>query len=320
MLRWNINSFILIGLCLLLRPAGAQDNLTVGQYIDRYKDIAMEEMRQYRIPASITLAQGILESSSGNSRLAREANNHFGIKCHKGWTGKTFHQDDDEKNECFRKYGTAEESYKDHSVFLSTRDRYSLLFDLDIMDYKGWAHGLKQAGYATNPRYPELLIRIIEENDLTRFDREFEKRGKAGGDETREEGADVNAASGEAVPEFEFAGRGGIDRVLFRNNGKLFILAREEDDIWKIADEFGIYAWQVREYNELKNSDLLIAGEKVYLERKKRKSELEKHTALEGETLRDIAQDYGVRLGSLARRNGLEPGDRLKEGMIIRLR
>jgi len=151
-------------------PGFSQKKITVEEYIDKYQDLAISEMKKHRIPASIKMAQAILESGSGNSELAVKANNHFGIKCHKGWTGKTYHKDDDEKDECFRKYKSPEDSYRDHSHFLTSRDRYKSLFDLEITDYKGWAYGLKQAGYATNPRYPELLIRIIEVNGLTRLD------------------------------------------------------------------------------------------------------------------------------------------------------
>jgi len=140
-----------------------QRKMSREEYIDLYKDVAISEMRQYKIPASITLAQGILESGCGGSVLAIEANNHFGIKCHKEWTGGRFYYDDDEKNECFRVYADARESYHDHSLFLTTRERYNNLFTLKITDYKGWAHGLKSAGYATNPQYAPLLIKIIEE-------------------------------------------------------------------------------------------------------------------------------------------------------------
>ena len=139
-------------------------------YIQRFKDIAVQEMNKYGIPASITLAQGILESGNGNSSLAREANNHFGIKCGSEWRGKTILKDDDQKDDCFRVYSNPEESYRDHSEFL-LRKRYAALFELDKNDYKGWAHGLKQAGYATNPKYADLLINIIERHDLTLFDR-----------------------------------------------------------------------------------------------------------------------------------------------------
>ena len=144
--------------------------LTREQYINKYKNIAVKQMQKHKIPASITLAQGCLESGDGNSALARNANNHFGIKCHDGWKGRTFRQDDDERNECFRKYDNAVDSYTDHSYFLTSRPRYNSLFDLKITDYKGWAHGLKAAGYATNPKYAQLLINIIEEYKLYKYD------------------------------------------------------------------------------------------------------------------------------------------------------
>lgn len=160
---------MLLMMVLLAAGANAQ-KLTRQQYINKYKDIAIEQMHKYKIPASIILAQGCLESGDGNSALARKANNHFGIKCHDGWRGKKFRQDDDAKNECFRKYKNAIDSYTDHSYFLTSRPRYNSLFDLPITDYKAWAHGLKAAGYATNPKYAKLLIDIIEEYELYKYD------------------------------------------------------------------------------------------------------------------------------------------------------
>ena len=149
----------------------SEPRMSKTDYVGQYADQAIREMHASGVPASITLAQGMLESDFGNSPLAKYANNHFGIKCHKGWEGPTFIQDDDEKNECFRKYYEAYESYKDHSEFLRTRDRYATLFDLKTTDYKGWAKGLKKAGYATNPKYADLLIRIIEDNELYKYDK-----------------------------------------------------------------------------------------------------------------------------------------------------
>lgn len=145
-------------------------NLTREQYINKYKDIAVTQMHKHKIPASITLAQACLESDNGNSTLARKANNHFGIKCHNAWKGKRFKHDDDAKNECFRKYKNAKDSFTDHSYFLISGNRYNSLFDLKITDYKAWAHGLKAAGYATNPKYAKLLIDIIEEYRLYELD------------------------------------------------------------------------------------------------------------------------------------------------------
>tara|TARA_X000000368_G_C23026234_1_gene710300 strand:+ start:346 stop:1221 length:876 start_codon:yes stop_codon:yes gene_type:complete len=162
--------FILYIFCVVVSSA---QNKT-QKYIDKYSQIAVDEMNRYNIPASITLAQGILESGNGESRLATEGKNHFGIKCHANWNGGTIIADDDEKGECFRKYLAVSDSYRDHSLFLSERDRYSFLFKYKKKDYKKWAKGLKKAGYATNPKYPTLLIDLIEKYDLSRFDKETE--------------------------------------------------------------------------------------------------------------------------------------------------
>lgn len=301
----------------------SQQKITVGEYINLYKDLAVEEMKKYKIPASITLAQGILESSSGNSPLAREANNHFGIKCHKEWTGKTFHQDDDEKHECFRKYKSPEESYHDHSYFLTSRDRYKGLFDLEITDYKGWAHGLKQAGYATNPRYPDLLIKIIEENGLDAYDRAATQPLADGGQAKKSPGSTVTSlesVAATAVPAvFEISGRGGNDRMIFLNNKVKFILAREGDEVYRIAKEFEIYTWQVRQYNNLKKDEPLVPGQKVYLEKKRPKSTYSRHIVTDGETMQSISQDYGVRLKILCRKNEITADKKLEAGQVILL-
>ena len=157
-------SFKLLALTIISFPSfcWAQTRTSPTDYINKFKEIAMQEMRTHKIPASITLAQGCLESSYGNSRLAKEGNNHFGIKCKKSWTGKVMYEDDDAIGECFRAYSDAASSYSDHSMFLLNNPRYGFLFQLSISDYKGWARGLRQAGYATNPKYPQLLINTYE--------------------------------------------------------------------------------------------------------------------------------------------------------------
>ena len=155
---------------LLVAVGSNAQKLTRQQYIDKYKDVAIKQMHKYKIPASITLAQACLESGDGNSTLARKANNHFGIKCHDGWKGKKIKQNDDKRRECFRKYDNAMDSFTDHSHFLTSRSRYNSLFDLPITDYKAWAHGLKACGYATNRKYAKLLIDIIEEYELYKYD------------------------------------------------------------------------------------------------------------------------------------------------------
>ena len=318
--RLTLAFFCLLPFASLFAQSTSSEEV-VQNYIERFKYVAIREMKVYGIPASITLAQGILESNAGRSELAVMANNHFGIKCHKEWTGKTFHQDDDEKNECFRKYKSAMESYRDHSDFLITRDRYNFLFDLEINDYMGWAYGLKEAGYATNPRYPEMLIRIIEENGLAKLDEGGSQQLAVGGQrsEVGNQQSELRTQNSE-LKTHEIFGRGGNDRVIFLNNGIKFILAREGDDFYRIADEFGIYAWQVREYNELKKADVLVPGQKVYLERKKAKAASKWHKVTEGETVQSISQDYGIRKKVLCRLNFISPDDRLKEGDLVRMR
>jgi LysM repeat protein len=327
---------IFVFLSLLCYTGRSQAIMTVQDYITQYKDLAIKEMQNYRIPASITLAQGILESENGNSPLALEANNHFGIKCHDEWTGKTYIHDDDLKKECFRKYGDVEDSYHDHSEFLTTRDRYKPLFELDITDYKGWAYGLKQAGYATNPRYPEILIRIIEENGLSELDKvgswqlavgsqkstvnSQQSTAKTQNSILRTPDSALSTQHSEPPSVFDIAGRGGNDRVIFINNNVKFILAREGDDFFKIANELGIYSWQIREYNDLTSSDKLTPGQKVYLERKKKKTNYYFHDVQPGETLYSISQDYGIRLNTLCRINDRQAGEELAEGERLKLK
>jgi hypothetical protein len=331
----------------------SQQLTTVDDYIELYADLAVEEMEKHGIPASITLAQGILESSCGNSPLAREANNHFGIKCHKEWTGKTYIQDDDEKDECFRKYERVEDSYRDHSEFLATRDRYKLLFDLAITDYKGWAYGLKQAGYATNPKYPELLIKIIEENGLDKYDKVGGQQSAAGGQQSAV-GSPQSTVGNEksqstqhsklknsnsklknsnsklktkdskllyGPPEsFELIDRSESGRNVFINNGVKFIYSREGDDCQSIAADFGIYTWQIYAYNDLPRGIEIKSGQKIYLERKKKRSVYDFHVVREGESLLEISALYGIRLKVLSRINDLEPGVKLTEGASLRLK
>ena len=246
-----------------------QEKVSSEAYIDLYKKIAIDKMNEYHIPASITLAQGILESGSGNSRLAKKANNHFGIKCHKGWTGKTFYMDDDAKDECFRKYNKVEDSYRDHSLFLTQRGRYTFLFEYDTKDYKSWAYGLKKAGYATNPKYPELLIRIIEKYDLAQYD--SGKIGKKRHHKKTDE-PDISDVAASVTAELMEAGKTESGRPLFTNNGKKLILAKEGDTYYTIAKELNIYSWQLFTYNDVDKKHTIQAGELVFLEKKKRKA------------------------------------------------
>jgi hypothetical protein len=303
-------------------PLMVQSQVSNEEYIGRFKAIAMQKMQEYRIPASITLAQGILESGSGNSNLAVNANNHFGIKCH-GWTGRTFYMDDDEKNECFRAYDKPEESYHDHSLFLTSRPRYANLFELDIMDYKAWAQGLSKAGYATNPRYPELLIRIIERNELFLYD----QLAMGGVIAEAEKIAPKHQATAYQIREtvdpqlFEIVAYSILDRPIHINNDRRLIIARNGDSFHSIANEFSIFGWQVAKYNELDKKQEPVAGQILYLQRKKGKSHThEKHVVKVGESIHGISQLYGIRLRALQRRNNLPDEVQPVAGTVLKLR
>ncbi|MBW6491792.1 MAG: glucosaminidase domain-containing protein [Lentimicrobium sp.] len=300
--------------------------LAYKDYIEQYREIAVRKMKEYHIPASITLAQGILESGTGKSALAVEANNHFGIKCHKEWTGMTYTMDDDEKNECFRKYASAEESFDDHSYFLTSRPRYAGLFELDLSDYKGWAHGLKSAGYATNPRYAEILIRIIEENELFLYDNpdpellteKKDKKPKA----KKEVKQSLIASTGlKLTPtELTFVEVYDGNRNVYLNNGSKLTFARNGDDIYTISKDFGVHAFQILKYNELGKKESITEGQAIYIVPKKNKSKQSDHKVSEGETMRSISQYYGIKLNSLYRLNSMPSGHEPQAGAKIKLK
>ncbi len=298
----------------------AQRKYTTEEYIQTYKSIAIDKMKEYKIPASITLAQGILESGSGNSNLARKANNHFGIKCHKGWTGRTFYMDDDEKNECFRSYKKAEESYHDHSLFLTQRGRYSDLFKLKITDYKGWAKGLSKAGYATNPRYPELLIRIIERYDLAAYDKE----ALSGKSSREKKPIETKVKVTETPPkhsDFKVVDKSEQGRFIHENNGVKLIFAKSGDDINSLAKELHMYSWQFYKYNDLPKNASIKEGQLVYVQKKKRKSKTHHYHALQsGETLWDVSQLYGVKLKRIYKMNDWDESYRPAIGTAVKLR
>jgi len=290
-------------------------NAAVERYIQQYKDIAIREMLDYHIPASITLAQGILESNAGRSTLAVEAKNHFGIKCHKEWTGMTFYQDDDIKNECFRKYDDPFGSFRDHSSFLTLRERYRSLFNLDLSDYKGWANGLKSAGYATNPSYAQMLIKTIETFNLTRFDR-VEPPVLS-----RDSTYDLENPEKQLwLRRFRLTGKGGGDRNIFENNRLRMIIARQDDNLYLIARDLDVPVPKLLKYNELPYTTALKPGQIVYLEHKRRRAVTGYHIVQVDETLYSVSQLYGVKLKMLYKRNDLRQGVEPKTGTILRLR
>jgi hypothetical protein len=295
------------------------ERLSAEDYIRKYKVIAINEMNLHRIPASITLAQGLLETDNGNSELAWLANNHFGIKCKNDWTGKTYFKDDDEKDECFRKYDSPYESYVDHSLFLASRERYRSLFDLDIKDYEGWAKGLKAAGYATNPEYASRLIRIIEEHSLNVLDDQYIPNNVliVNGSEVSSDA--ILAFLQEAIDSVPSESFFSTFRRIYRNNDVKLILAQKNDSYYKIASDFGIYTYQIPKYNELPKRGAPGEGQIIYIERKKKSSPFDYHVVMYRQTMHDIGQKYAIRSKSLYKMNGMRREDQLAEGQLIRL-
>ncbi len=301
-------------------------------YIEMWHKTAIEQMIQYKIPASITLAQGILESANGNSRLAREAKNHFGIKCHNTWNGDTFFQDDDKKNECFRAYQSADESYKDHSLFLSGRKRYAALFDLSITDYKGWAKGLKSAGYATNPKYAHLLIDIIEKYDLSKFDNMQNEYYK---EQEKQKEKELSTKPPSSQPKvkhnhsnnsnYEITYEVGKNnhQTLQNHNGVKYILAKKGDTFYRLSKEFNLSIVQLYKYNEFNKKDVLKEGDIVYIapKRGRAKKGYEIYVCKTDMTLRDVSHKEGIKLKKLLKLNLMENPDRtLPKGTKVILR
>jgi LysM repeat protein len=293
-------------------PLQAQKT-TRGDYILEYKDIAIRQMEISGIPASIILAQACLESGDGNSTLALKGNNHFGIKCHE-WKGKSIYHDDDLKNECFRKYSKAEDSFKDHSDFLRFRDRYSFLFDLDPKDYKGWAYGLKQAGYATNPQYAQLLIGIIEEYRLYRYDSLATDIPPSPAE--IEISTRIHPTKGSPLYKIS------LYREVFTQNNTAYIIANEYDTYSSLAREYNLFTKEVLRFNDLEHDRKIEQGTIVYVERKKKQSakHLDKHVFEEGETMYGLSQRFGIRLKYLYKYNNLHIGMEPQPGEIINLR
>lgn len=327
-------------------------------YIEQFATLAVEEMYRSGVPASITLAQGLLESGYGLSELAVKGNNHFGIKCHNNWTGKKMYYDDDRKGECFRVYPSPEQSYRDHSDFLRYRDRYKFLFDYKVTDYKSWAHGLKKAGYATDPAYPKKLINLIETYKLYEYDRKPASFAKSDRKAKRnhekparkvkeekvkvEKPADpvaepeqesereqelpkspneieqVEALTNEQRQDFQFS----ISREVYTRNGVPFVKTVEGETLAMIAASNHLFVREILKFNDLLSDAALAPGTEVYLKPKKKQAVkgLDKHVVEGGDSMRGIAQRYGVRLKSLLKMNGMTEADVIRDGDIIKLR
>lgn len=293
-------------------------------YINQYKQIALEQQRLHNIPASITLAQGLLESAAGKSELATKANNHFGIKCTSDWKGESYRHDDETKQECFRKYRHAEESYEDHSKFL-LRDRYKPLFALSVQDYKGWARGLRECGYATDPKYPEKLIRIIEDYGLDKLVAEQPADKKKPSKDEPVYAADTI----EIVEEVTFEDRAKMDEVeLYHNlragyqDGLHFVVADQGDSFASLAFFLNMKEKTLRKYNDALDGRALCKGDRVYLFPKHNKAS-KKHPSYyvrKGDTAWSISQKFGIKMKSLYKLNGIPQNTPLVTRQKLRLR
>jgi hypothetical protein len=300
-MEFSVRRIMLVALlaALMVPAAYAQRrNMRYVEYINKYKELAVQQMKQYKIPASITLSQGLLESGAGTSELARKSNNHFGIKCGNSWNGRSVRHDDDARNECFRAYSHPSESYRDHSLFLTKSPRYASLFKLDITDYRGWARGLKKAGYATDPSYANRLITIIEDYELYKYDRQttYSKR-------------QISRKPWLLNP-----------HQVYISNDIAYVVARSGDSFELIGKEVGIGARSLAKYNELDKDYTLQNGDIVYLKQKHKKASKQYlvHVVHSGESMHSISQKYGIRLKNLYKMNKKdgdyvpEVGDRLR--------
>ncbi len=281
---------------------------TYELYIDKYSDLAIQHMDKYGIPASITLAQGILESGAGLSDLARRSNNHFGIKCHQGWSGSRVFAADDTPNDCFRSYSRVEDSYQVHSEFLVGSARYRALFDLSVTDYKGWARGLQQSGYATDRAYANKLIKLIEDYELYRFDDKKYRRGVSRSDREAIRSSETTRASWTHQP--------------YITHGLVYVIAVNGDTFGNIANEFGFSEKDLLKFNEVPEDFPLSEGDIVYFQKKKTRADkpYDYHTVQVGESMYSISQTYGIQLRNLYRLNKKSYEYIPEEGDILKLR
>jgi LysM repeat protein len=287
----------------------AQKKSAIEKYIKQYSSIAIYHQKKYGIPASITLAQGILESGAGLSTLTRTSNNHFGIKCHASWTGEKTYANDDKRHECFRKYKTAEDSYEDHALFLINGERYAFLFKLKRTDYVKWAKGLQEAGYATSKAYANSLIKIIEDYELYLFD--FNK--------TTEKKPESNKPAPPVPPRQEEI----IKRSIYKSQGGLqYTQAIANDNVENIATATGLKAKDILKFNEIPDDFPIQEGDIIYLVKKKKKAEKPNydHKVQIGESMHSISQKYGIQIKSLYKLNKKKDDYIPSEGDVLKLR
>ncbi|NOY36800.1 MAG: LysM peptidoglycan-binding domain-containing protein [Chlorobi bacterium] len=289
------------------------------EYIARYSGLAREEMKRTGIPASITMAQALLESDNGNSYLARKGNNHFGIKCHNGWNGRKIFYDDDKRHECFRRYASAEQSFRDHSDFIANGSRYAFLFDLDPRNFKGWAKGLKKAGYATHPHYDKMLIKIIEENRLYELD---DRKYTSALPSAKKKSGQPSVTPASALSEPEQFTIKNPGHPVYQNNRIDYIIVRSGDTMESLRKELDLLPWELGKYNELDQNAVLVPGQIIYLQPKRKQAEagFKTHMVMEGDTMYTISQKYGIRLKSLYELNQIKEGEEPEPGTQIKLR
>lgn len=310
----------LFACCFLIAMAArSQNSPAIKEYVERFKEIAIEEMIRTGVPASIKLAQGIHETEAGRSKLCMKSNNHFGIKCKSEWKGEWVSHDDDARGECFRKYPDPADSYRDHSDFLKNRSHYASLFKLDPLDFEAWAHGLKKAGYATNPKYPQLIIRLIKDYDLQQYTvAALQRTGDAPPQilelkevkvsEVSQDGSTYLGVPPSVEPRIVYpAGKFVINEtpVIFAEEGTSFL---------SIANKYNIPLARLFEYNDRKAAEVVEVDQLVFLQKKKNKGETPFHIVAEGETLHRIAQAEGIRLQNLADYNDLTINSEVKVG------
>jgi LysM repeat protein len=301
---------------LMVEPLFAQNNADARDYILKHRELALKNEQCCSIPASITLAQALIESGNGSSQLALQANNHFGIKCHtKDWTGPGYYKDDDAPNECFRKYESVQESYSDHAQFLRSRPRYSSLFALDPTNYTGWAQGLKDAGYATNPEYANMLIRCIEEHQLHQISWANHPYLQAA---RSEQAPNTPGATPLRMP-WDFPASPCQDGV-FRYNYIRTVCSQSGDDLLAVATRHQFSLWKLLALNGYSENVQLPAGQKVFLEKRRKKGVMDRHQMAAGQRVMDVARYYGIREASLRLKNNLQMGDEVVAGQTLSLR
>lgn len=311
----KFRNYILFFLLLTTLISRAQNKEVIENYINTYKGLAIAEMQRTGVPASITLAQGIHESGAGMSQLSLASNNHFGIKCKSNWTGESVKHDDDAKGECFRKYPSATDSYKDHSDFLKNSQRYAFLFSLDPTDYTGWANGLKQAGYATNPKYPQVLIKMVEDYNLQDYTMIALEKNPAEDaialtiNEPQKESTEIKIEPGKIIyPDGEF-----------KINDTKVVYLKKETSFLAIARQYDIDLSKIFEFNEIPRIEETEKDQLIYLQRKRKTGNNQFHIVQPGETLHDIAQQEAIRLESLKELNWLKEEEKPAVGEKLSL-